>query len=115
MRNTEQLVVVRELALTLLEKVESLEETHDSFPASDDGAGFYEMVGAYEKFLIRRALLRAGGNQARAARMLRLRPTTLHNKIKAYNIRLDAKVVLYGGDAVAADCPESCARSQGAA
>ena len=72
MRNTEQLVVVRNLALTLLDKVESLAESQDSFPAQADGAGFYEMVGEYERFLIRRALRRAGGTQSRAARMLRL-------------------------------------------
>ena len=115
MRNTEQLVAVRELALTLLDKVESLAESHDSFPVQADGVGFYEMVGEYEKFLICRALRRARGNQARAARMLGLRPTTLHNKIKAYNIKVNPHVVSYGRGAVAADCTESCAQSQGAA
>ena len=115
MRNTEQLVAVRELALTLLGEVESLAESPDSFPAQAEDRSFYEMVGEYEKFLIRRALLRAGGNQARAARMLRLRPTTLHNKIKAYNIKVDPRVMSCGRDAAAADCPESCAQSRGAA
>lgn len=114
-RNTEQLAAIRELALTLLDKVEWLAESHDPFPAQPDDAGFYELVGEYEKFLIRRALLRAGGNQSRAARMLRLRPTTLHNKIKAYNLKVDPRVMSYGRDAGAADCAESCAQSQGAA
>lgn len=52
-------------------------------------AGFYESVKAYEIFLIRRALLKAYGNQSQAARLLRLKPTTLHSKMKAYNIKAD--------------------------
>lgn len=114
-RNTEQLAAIRELALTLLDKVEWLAESHDPFPAQADDTGFYELVGEYEKFLIRRALLRAGGNQSRAARMLRLKPTTLHHKIKVYSIEIDPRGMSYGRDAVAADCTESCAQSQGAA
>src|SRR2546430_15541090 len=105
MRSTEHLDVIKEMVLALLGEVESLAEIQEPAPGSAvsrDGEGdFYEMVKEYEKFLIRRALLKARGNQARAARMLRLKPTTLNNKIKTYNLDADRKEAARSGVAVA--------------
>ena len=47
---------------------------------------FYEEVQRFETELIKLALERTGGNQARAAQLLSLKPTTLHAKIKNYRI-----------------------------
>ncbi len=47
---------------------------------------FYEEVARFEADLIRLALEHSGGNQSRAARLLCLRATTLHWKIKQYGI-----------------------------
>jgi DNA-binding NtrC family response regulator len=90
-KDKEQLGMIKELALALLDQVESLAEPRDTAPASGGdetvGEDFYEMIAAYEKLLIRQALVKARGNQARAARLLRLKPTTLHHKMKVYDIR----------------------------
>jgi DNA-binding protein Fis len=51
-----------------------------------DGIDFYEEVVQFETDLIKMALERTGGNQARAAALLRIKPTTLNSKIKLYGI-----------------------------
>ena len=119
MGNTEQLSTIKELARALLDEVEVLSEAQDITMKSDDGdAGeedFYKMVEEYEKFLIRRALLKTRGNQARAARILRLKPTTLNHKMKIYNINTGWKETARGDGLVAAGRSESSARqSRGA-
>ena len=50
------------------------------------GIDFYDEVSRFEIFLIQRALKHTGGCQSRAASLLRLKPTTLNSKIRAYNI-----------------------------
>jgi transcriptional regulator with GAF, ATPase, and Fis domain len=50
------------------------------------GISFYDEVQRFETALIKLALEQAEGNQARAARLLGLRATTLNSKIKVYNI-----------------------------
>ena len=44
-------------------------------------------VLAYERHLITAALAEAGGNQRRAARLLGILPTTLHEKLKRFGLR----------------------------
>lgn len=51
------------------------------------GIDFYDEVQRFETALIKLALEQSEGNQARAARLLGLRATTLNSKIKVYNIR----------------------------
>ncbi len=51
-----------------------------------DGIDFYEAVKQFEIKLIREALEKTGGNQSRAARLLKLNVTTLNSKIQAYNL-----------------------------
>jgi len=51
-----------------------------------NGIDFYNEVQRFETALIKLALEQSNGNQARAARLLGLRATTLNSKIKAYNI-----------------------------
>ena len=50
------------------------------------GIDFYNEVQRFETALIKLALEQAGGNQARAAKLLGLRATTLNSKIKSFNI-----------------------------
>ena len=85
---------IREMASALLEEAASLE--HESGMAEvaaavetlNDGSGidFFDEVQRFEIRLIRRALELAGGNQARAARLLGLGNTTLNYKIKSYQL-----------------------------
>jgi DNA-binding NtrC family response regulator len=51
-----------------------------------DGIDFYEEVKRYEIELIKSALNRCGGNQTRAARLLRMKSTTLNAKMKHYGL-----------------------------
>ncbi len=76
---------LRELALALLEEVESLKEAQ-----ALDGkqtVNLLEEVRRFEADLIRWALVRTGGHQRRAARLLNIKVTTLNAKIKRYGIR----------------------------
>lgn len=48
-----------------------------------------KVVETFEADLIRCALMRTGGNQRRAARLLNIKATTLNNKIKKMGISLN--------------------------
>ncbi|MCI0417980.1 MAG: hypothetical protein L0387_42010 [Acidobacteria bacterium] len=56
-----------------------------------ESKNFFEVVEDYERKLIGDALAQSNGNQARAARMLGLKPTTLNSQIQ----RLGIDVTLY--------------------
>ena len=58
--------------------------------ASANGIPFKEAVGAYERQLIIKALKAAGGVQKRAAELLQVKPTTLHEMMKRLNISADS-------------------------
>jgi transcriptional regulator with GAF, ATPase, and Fis domain len=49
----------------------------------------YDEVRNFEADLIRAALVRTGGNQSRAARLLGVKHTTLNAKIKRYGITFE--------------------------
>ena len=83
----ERLDALRELVQMLLRELESLQI--DPSDHSDCGAGLQNQVQRFESDLIRQALHRTGGNQARAARLLGVKHTTLNAKIKRYRIRCD--------------------------
>ena len=51
-----------------------------------EGIDFYSEVEQFETGLIRLALDQTNGHQARAAKLLRIKPTTLNSKIKLYGI-----------------------------
>lgn len=51
-----------------------------------EGIDFFGEVEQFETSLIRLALARTGGHQARAAKLLNIKPTTLNSKIKLYGI-----------------------------
>jgi len=77
--------LIRALATTLLTEIDSLSVNE---ALNNDGEAFdlNDRVREFEIKLIRAALLRSGGNQRRAATILGLKTTTLHNKIKSYGI-----------------------------
>jgi DNA-binding NtrC family response regulator len=76
---------LRELTLALLTEVESLKGAQA--PDGRRNVNFSEEVRRFETELIRWALLRTGGHQRRAARLLNIKVTTLNAKIKRYGIR----------------------------
>ena len=85
-----------DLAFTLLKEAEFLardkslaEETARLQALNlEDGIDFYSEVERFEVGLIKRALDQTAGNQAKAARLLSIKPTTLNSKIKLYNIQI---------------------------
>ncbi len=82
---------LREVALTLLEKLESLQSAR---PGRGEGrVKLCDEVQRFEIDLIRSALDRTGGNQVRAARLLRVKPTTLNAKLKRYKMSLISREV----------------------
>jgi transcriptional regulator with GAF, ATPase, and Fis domain len=80
------LTTLKELTFRLLREVQCISEVR---PVSfENGLDFYDEVSRFEIDLIKRALLLTAGHQARAARLLNLRATTLNSKIKHYGINL---------------------------
>lgn len=77
------------LALTLLREVERLEEQG----AASSHLNLQAEVHSFEAEMIRSALIRTGGRQRRAARLLGMKTTTLNSKIKRYHIEGDVMKV----------------------
>jgi transcriptional regulator with GAF, ATPase, and Fis domain len=81
---------LRKVALTLLDAVDSL--TRAQPVSRDNHIRLQDEVHRFEADLIRAALEKTGGNQARAARLLGVKHTTLNAKIKRYRIANDANI-----------------------
>jgi len=74
------------LALTLLREIETLERQADNEVPAD--MSLQDEVRHFEAELIRSALIRTGGCQRRAARLLCMKVTTLNTKVRRYGIVL---------------------------
>ena len=76
----------------MLSEVQVMTSAHPLGTATlniEAGVDFYAEVSRFEIDLIERALQITRGNQAQAAHLLNLHPTTLNTKIKHYQISLD--------------------------
>ena len=71
----------------LPENVLSPDRTDVAVRLPENGSTYKELVEEYERRLVRTALRRTGGVQKRAADLLRVKPTTLHEIIKRLEIR----------------------------
>ena len=80
-----RITALKNLTLQLVREVQSIGEV--KVLDIDNGLDFYNEVTHFEIDLISRALLLTGGHQARAAKLLNLKGTTLNSKIKSYNIK----------------------------
>jgi len=81
---TGRLRLLRVVASKLNKAVEELEDFQTT-PLTDQ-FDYYDEVRRFEISLIRKALRTTSGCQLRAAKLLRLKPTTLNSKIKTYRI-----------------------------
>ena len=70
------------------------------FALPADGIDFNQVTADWQKHLIESALDAAGGVQKRAAELLHLKPTTLNEMIKRYDIRPRRRGRLENGDEV---------------
>ena len=80
-----RITALKRLTLQLVREVQSIGEV--KVLDIDSGLDFYNEVTRFEIDLISRALIMTGGHQARAAKLLNLKGTTLNSKIKSYNIK----------------------------
>ena len=80
----QRLKTLRELATSLLSEVEEMESVRS--PDLKGGISIHDEVRRYEIELIRHALRLTSGHQARAARLLNIKTTTLNSKIKRYKL-----------------------------
>jgi transcriptional regulator with GAF, ATPase, and Fis domain len=78
---------LRELAKAFVKEVENLGTEQPGLSGTD--LSFYDEVRRFEINLICRALIRTGGQQKRAARLLGVKATTLNSMIKRYRIDWD--------------------------
>jgi two-component system response regulator PilR (NtrC family) len=69
---------------------EPAEFTMPSASVPTNGVSFKEAVGAYERQLIVKALKASGGVQRRAAELLKVKPTTLHEMMKRLSISAES-------------------------
>ena len=80
------------LARALANEIESLQvelsadDSREQIQLDDEGIDFYNEVERYEIELIKSALNHCGGNQTQAARLLRMKSTTLNAKMKHYGL-----------------------------
>lgn len=84
-----KLQVLKEIAIALIEEVEALD-----FVRSVNlrrGISLPEEMRHFEIHLIQSALERTGGHQTRAAQLLGINLTTLHNKLKRLEISPDVR------------------------
>jgi transcriptional regulator with GAF, ATPase, and Fis domain len=79
------------LALTLLNEIEALENS-----TTDDVSelNLQTEVRRFEAELIHNALVRTGGRQRRAARLLGMKVTTLNTKIRRYKIEIATTTIV---------------------
>ena len=83
---------LKDLATTLLNEVHELGEFYNN--GHERRFNFYREVRQFEIDIINCALRHCAGNQARAAQLLGLNPTTLHAKIKQYGISINRRAPL---------------------
>lgn len=77
--------ILRQVTTALLTEVKALAPLKTI--KLDAGINFNEEVQTFEIYLIESALEKTGGCQTRAARLLKLKHTTLNSKIKRFKIR----------------------------
>lgn len=91
---------LRDVAIELLNAVEALKTNKNG--SADKKLNLYEEVKRFETELINAALVRTGGNQSRAARLLGVKHTTLNAKIKRYGINFTSPNGNPGAEEIAA-------------
>ena len=83
----QKLEALKDVALMLVEEIEALDYVRSV--NISQGISLPEELRMFEVHLIQSALERTGGHQTRAAQLLGINLTTLHNKLKRLNISPD--------------------------
>ena len=87
----EQLNALKSLASEILKQIESIENIENNIChlVNEDGLHLDEILERFEKDLICIALMKAGGVQIKASKLLGVKLTTLNTKIKRFKIEVD--------------------------
>lgn len=86
-----QLDALKTLALLLLREVDLVKNSEGIKFYKGQSKGpidLFEEMRLFEITLIRSAMIRCGGNQSKAAKLLGIKPTTLNEKIRRHKIDL---------------------------
>jgi DNA-binding NtrC family response regulator len=83
----QKLKVMKEIALVLVEEIEALGYVRSVNISR--GIKLHDEMRMFEVHLVQSALERTGGHQTKAAQLLGINLTTLHNKLKRLNISPD--------------------------
>lgn len=86
----QKLKVMKEIALVLVEEIEALGYVRSVNISR--GINLHKEMRMFEVHLVQSALERTGGHQTKAAQLLGINLTTLHNKLKRLNISLTETV-----------------------
>ena len=79
-----KIATLKVLADSIISEIDSLEQSRRV--GSANSIDLNAEVHRFEADLVRSALVRTGGRQRAAARLLNIKPTTLHEKIKRFGI-----------------------------
>ena|SRR5688500_17271905 len=94
---TSRIEALRSLILLFLREVDSLKKVVGPRPRrKGDPIKLEKEMEAFEAALIRDALVKSKGNQRDAAKLLGIKPTTLHAKIKRLEISVETTVTAVG-------------------
>lgn len=84
---TSKFRMLMDLTLTLVKEIELLKDIEELQALGHQRRlSLKEQLNHFETEMIRKALIHTGGHQSRAARLLGVKVTTLHEKIKRYGI-----------------------------
>jgi DNA-binding NtrC family response regulator len=83
----EKVKILRNVALWLIEEIDALDYVRSVNIRR--GINLHDEMRWFEIHLVQSALERTGGHQTRAAQLLGINLTTLHNKLKRLNISPD--------------------------
>jgi DNA-binding NtrC family response regulator len=86
----QKLEALKDVAMMLVEEIEALDYVRSVNISR--GISLPDELRMFEVHLIQSALERTGGHQTRAAQLLGINLTTLHNKLKRMNISPDLRV-----------------------
>lgn len=79
-----RLEILAALSKSLFQEIEALRQ--GEFEITGEKINFADEVQRFEENLIRSALMKTGGRQRQAAKILNLKVSTLNSKIKRYGI-----------------------------
>ena len=81
---TNNLSLIKALATSLISEINSLKV--EDILIEEENFSLSEKVKEFEIKIIKLALIKTGGNQAHAAKLVGVKNSTLHHKIKTYKI-----------------------------